>query len=98
MASSDDILLLLYEYGPTMAEHRETYRAAHREKIAAEREAGRLIAAGPYDPPTGGLLIFKGVNREYVDKFVAADPYHVAGLVASYRVQPWTPLWESFVS
>lgn len=98
MASNDDILLLLYDYGPEMAEQRETYRGAHREKIAAEREAGRLIAAGPYHPPTGGLLVFKGVDREHVEAFVADDPFKLAGLIASYRVQPWTPLWESFVS
>ena len=97
MAASDEILLLLYEYGPQMASKRETYRGPHREKIAAERDAGRMIAAGPYDPPTGGLLVFKGVDRDYVEAFVAADPYNTAGLVASYRIQPWTPLWESFV-
>jgi uncharacterized protein len=95
---SDDILLLLYEYGPKMAEQRETYRGPHREKIAAEREAGRVIAAGPFDPPTGGMLVFKGVDREHVEAFVATDPFNQAGLIASHRIQPWMPLWESFAS
>lgn len=96
--ASDDVLLLLYEYVPDMAERREPHRGRHREKIAAEHEAGRVVAAGPYDPPTGGLIIFRGVGREHVEAFVASDPYMEAGLIASYRVQPWLPLWETFAS
>lgn len=96
--AADDVLLLLYEYVPDMAERREPHRAPHRAKIAGEREAGRVVGAGPFDPPTGGLIIFRGVDREHVEAFVASDPYNEAGLIASYRVQPWLPLWETFVS
>jgi uncharacterized protein len=96
--AADDVLLLLYEYVHDMAERREPHRAPHRAKIAAEREAGRVVGAGPYDPPTGGLIIFRGVDREHVEAFVASDPYNEAGLIASHRVQPWLPLWETFAS
>jgi uncharacterized protein YciI len=96
--AADDVLLLIYEYVPDMAVRREPHIGPHREKIAAEREAGRAVAAGPFDPPTGGLLVFRGVDREHVEAFVASDPYNEAGLIASYRVQPWVPLWEPFAT
>ncbi len=89
MASDDVHHLLLYEYVPDMAQRREPYRAPHRERITAEREAGRLVAAGAFDPPTGGALVFKGVDREHVEAFVAGDPYMEAGLITSWRVQRW---------
>lgn len=89
MASDDVHHLLLYEYVPDMAERREPYRAPHRERITTEREAGRLVAAGAFDPPTGGALVFKGVDREHVEAFVAGDPYMEAGLITSWRVQRW---------
>jgi uncharacterized protein YciI len=96
MPSSAVHLLLLYEYVPGMPERREPYREAHRARITAERDAGRLVAAGPFDPPTGGALVFRGVDREHVEAFVAADPYMEAGLITSWRVQPWAMLWEAF--
>jgi uncharacterized protein YciI len=89
MASQDVHHLLLYEYVPEMAQRREPYRGPHRERIVAEREAGRIVAAGAFDPPIGGALVFKGVDRETVEAFVAADPYMEAGLITSWRVQRW---------
>lgn len=89
MASQDVHHLLLYEYVPDMVQRREPYRGPHRERIVAEREAGRLVAAGAFDPPTGGALVFKGVDREHVEAFVAGDPYMEAGLITSWRIQRW---------
>lgn len=89
MAAPEDHYLLLYDYVPDMAERREPYRGPHRERITIEREAGRIVAAGAFDPPTGGALVFKGVDREHVEAFVAADPYMDAGLITSWRVQRW---------
>jgi len=93
MAPEDVLHLLLYEYVPDMAQRREPYRGPHRERITAEREAGVIVAAGAFDPPTGGALVFKGVDPEYVESFVAADPYMQGGLITSYSVQRWATLW-----
>lgn len=98
MASDGVLQLLLYEYVPDMAQRREPHRDAHRERITAEREAGRIVAAGAFDPPTGGALVFRGVDPEHVEEFVAADPYMQAGLITSWSVRPWRVLWEAFAS
>jgi uncharacterized protein len=83
-------LLLLYVYVDGMTERRGPFREPHLERIRAEQAAGRVIMAGALgNPPTGGAIVFKGVDLEYVEQFVATDPYVEAGLVLSYRVEPW---------
>jgi len=92
MAANDVHHLLLYEYVEGMADRREPHREAHLERIRAEREAGRIAVAGGIDPPAGAAIVFKGVDRGHVEAFVADDPYVVADLVASWRVQRWNLL------
>jgi uncharacterized protein YciI len=84
--------LLIYDYVPDMAERRGPHREAHLERIAAERAAGHLVSAGAFDPPTGAALVFRGVDREHVGAFLAADPYQRAGLITSWRVERWNLL------
>lgn len=81
---------MLYQYVEDMAERRGPYREAHLERIAAEKEAGRVLMAGALgDPPTGGAIVFGGVGREHIERFVGDDPYVQAGLVPSWRLEPW---------
>jgi uncharacterized protein YciI len=81
--------LLLYEYVSDMAERRGPHREAHLDRLAGEREAGRLTLAGAFDPPTGAALVFQDVSREHVEAFVAADPYNQAGLISAWRIEAW---------
>jgi uncharacterized protein len=89
MAEPEVHHLLLYEYVPDMAERRGPHRGPHLERIAAEREAGHIGMAGAFDPPTGAAIVFTGVDRGHVEAFVAADPYRRAGLISSWRIEPW---------
>jgi uncharacterized protein YciI len=89
MADPEIRYLLIYEYVPEMDARRGPHRGPHLERIAAERETGRLVAAGAFDPPTGAALVFTGVEREHVEAFVAADPYQHAGLITSWRIERW---------
>jgi uncharacterized protein len=82
--------LLLYEYVEDMLERRGPYRDAHLERIAAEREAGRVIMAGALgDPPQGAAIVFKGVGPEVIEGFVRSDPYVTAELVTDWRIESW---------
>ena len=81
--------LLLYEYVEDMAQRRGPHREAHLEHVAAERDAGQINMAGAFDPPTGAALGFADVDRDHVEAFVAADPYHQAGLITSWRIERW---------
>lgn len=88
--ADDRHLLLLYQYVDDMADRRSPYREAHLERIRAEQSAGRVTLAGALgNPPSGGAIVFKGVGRDHVEQFVAADPYVTAELVTAWRVEPW---------
>jgi uncharacterized protein YciI len=90
MADPDVHYLLAYDYVPDMAERRGPYRPAHLTHIRAELEAGTIVMAGALgDPPTGGAFVFRGVDRNHIEAFVAGDPYASAGLVTSWRAERW---------
>ena len=42
------------------------------------------------DPVDGAVLLFQGDSSEVAERFVAADPFVRNGLVARWRVRPWT--------
>jgi uncharacterized protein YciI len=82
--------VLFYEYVKDVLERRGPYREAHLARIAAEREAGRIVMAGALgDPPAGAAIVFKDVEPDEVEAFARADPYVKAGLVTGWRVEPW---------
>jgi uncharacterized protein len=83
--------LLLYEFGPNYVERRKPYRDRHL-RAAWEAEArGELVLAGAYaDPVDGAALLFQCDSPDVVERFVAADPYVTAGLVARWRIRAWT--------
>jgi hypothetical protein len=52
---------------------------------------GELILGGALaDPVDTAILLFRGESPEVVERFVAADPYVKNGLVARWRIRPWT--------
>lgn len=90
MAGTEDHHLLLYEYVAEVLERRGPYREAHLARVAAERVRGRIIMAGALgDPPSGAAFVFKGVAPEAIEEYVRGDPYVEAGLVRSWRIEPW---------
>ncbi len=81
-------LILFYDYVPDMLDRRGPYRDAHLARIAAEREAGRIVMAGALgDPPHGAAIVFSGLTPDEVEEFARHDPYVEAGLVTSRRVE-----------
>jgi uncharacterized protein len=85
-----DTYLLLYTYVDDMADRRGPYRDAHLAAIRAERDAGHITAAGALGtPPTGGAIVWTGVTPEDIERFTAADPYVINGLVTAQRIERW---------
>ena len=65
--------LLLYEYVADMLERRGPYRQEHLARIRAERDAGRIVMAGALgDPPSGGAIVFRGVEPEQIEQRLAS--------------------------
>jgi hypothetical protein len=87
---AQDTHILLYDYVEDMLERRVPHRDDHMAAIRAEREAGRIVMAGPLgDPPHGAAIVFRGVDPDAIEQFVISDPYVRAGLVTSWRVELW---------
>jgi uncharacterized protein len=88
--ADQDTYLLLCTYVEDMAERRGPYREEHLAKIRAERDAGRITLAGALGtPPSGGAMVWTGVTAEDIERFTAADPYVINGLVTSQRIERW---------
>jgi uncharacterized protein len=85
----ETLQILHYEYVPDIVERRKAHREAHLEIIGRWHGDDRLVMAGAVgDPPHGGLLVFR--EAADAESFAGQDPYVEAGLVTSWRVEPWT--------
>lgn len=80
--------VIFYEYVPDIVEKRGPHREAHLAWLQKWQSDGQLIAAGAFgDPPNGGLLLLRaGADA---DALCEGDPYVKAGLVSSWRAEPW---------
>lgn len=69
---------------------RAPFRAEHLRLVNEASARGEIVMAGAVgDPPDGALLVFSGDSPAVAERFAAADPYVLNGLIQSWRVQPW---------
>ena len=79
-----------YEYVVDALEKRKPYRQDHLSLINKESEKGNVILAGATgNPPTGGLLIFRNLSSDEIEKVIKKDPYVVNGVVTKYTIEPY---------
>lgn len=65
----------------------------HRAYMRELHEAGTLLASGPMDPRSGGLLLLRvddGNPQAALDAVRDGDPYVASGM-AQYELIPWVP-------
>ena len=63
----------------------------HRAYLSGLKENGTLIASGPMDPRTGGILLLRVPDDDVqgaLDTIRDGDPYVTCG-VAQYELIPW---------
>jgi uncharacterized protein YciI len=63
----------------------------HRAYLGSLKERGTLIASGPMDPRTGGILLLRVPDDDVLGALNAVrdgDPYVICG-VAQYELIPW---------
>jgi uncharacterized protein len=83
--------LLFYDGAPDYAERRLPFREAHLAHARAAVERGELLLGGALaDPIDGAVLLFRGESPAVAERFAAADPYVIGGLVTRWHVRPWT--------
>jgi uncharacterized protein len=66
-------------------------RPAHRERLAALKESGQLLAAGPLADDSGALLIFT-TDEETLTGILADDPYYTTPGVTVVSRRSWNPI------
>ena len=83
--------LLFYDVTPEYLTRRAEFRNAHLKLAWEAAERGELVLGGALgDPVDGAILFFKGPSPEAAERFARSDPYVHNGLVARWRVRPWT--------
>ncbi len=88
--------------GENSLQKRLAARPAHLARVAALRDEGRLLVAGPHpaidceDPGdagfTGSLIIARFDSLEDARRWAAADPYVSAGVYTDVVVKPFKPV------
>ena len=66
----------------------------HRAYLRELKEAGLLLASGPFDPRFGGALLLRVPDAEglaALDRIRNGDPFTKRAL-AQYELLPWTPV------
>lgn len=82
--------LLVYEVGAEFVERRAAFREGHLALAKAAQAQGELLVAGTLAEPVDTvLLLFRGDSPAVAERFAAADPYVLSGLVHRWRVRPW---------
>lgn len=89
--------LLVYDLAPDYLPRRGEFRARHLALAWAAHDRGDLLLAGAVGSPTDegdpvdtALLMFQGDSPAAAEAFAKGDPYVANGLVARWRVRPWT--------
>ncbi|SFN85756.1 hypothetical protein SAMN05660359_00284 [Geodermatophilus obscurus] len=82
-------LLLEYELAADYLERRAALREQHLALARAAHERGELLLAGALPDPHDRALLVWTADRAVVERFAAADPYVVHGLVTGWSVRPW---------
>ncbi|HJV38530.1 MULTISPECIES: YciI-like protein [Geothrix] len=82
--------LLIYEVGPEYVDRRGEFRKEHLALAWAAHERGELVLGGAVaDPVDMSVLLFQGDSPAAAQRFAAADPYVLHGLVHRWQVRPW---------
>ena len=63
----------------------------HRAYLAKGYEAGFLLASGPRNPKTGGIIIGRFANLQEARDFTKNDPYYLKN-AASYEIIEFSPV------
>ena len=77
----------------TDTDRRMQVRPAHRDYLTSLKEAGKLVAAGPFADQTGALLIYDVADEAELRDILAKDPYTPADVYEIAALNEWQPLF-----
>lgn len=83
--------LLFYDVTPDYLARRGEFRHAHLTHAWQSAKRGEMILGGALgDPIDCAVLLFDVASPDVIERFVRDDPYVRNGLVAKWRIRPWT--------
>jgi uncharacterized protein YciI len=74
-------------------DRRMQVRPAHRAYLTSLREAGKLVASGPFVDETGALLFYQVGDEAELRDILANDPYTPADVSEVTLLKEWQPLF-----
>ncbi|CAE7401215.1 unnamed protein product [Symbiodinium natans] len=90
-------LLLQYDYVEGILEKRAPHRAGHLAHWKRLADASQVLLGGAFDPPSGAVIVLRGIERDEVEALVKEDPYVANGLVPSYVIKEWNVVLGSAI-
>ena len=88
------LYLLFYEKAPDYAQRQGPLQSDHLAHVLSAVRSGEVVLAGSLTNPTDGaaLLLFQSGSPAAAEKFAAADPYVIHGVVSHWYVRAWETL------
>lgn len=71
-------------------------RPSHRDYMTQLKEAGTVIAAGPFAGDEQSMIIFRVSDEAELERILADDPYAAADALDGVTVREWNPLISVF--
>jgi uncharacterized protein YciI len=84
------VIIIQLTYKVPLAEI-DHYLAAHRDFLEYYYKQNILIASGPLNPRTGGIIIAASKDQAYIETIFKQDPFYQADL-ADYQFLSFTPV------
>jgi len=69
----------------------DRFLVPHRDYLELHYQKKNLLASGPQNPRTAGLILTRFRTRAEVEHFITGDPFHQEGL-ATYRIIDFDPV------
>ncbi|GAB3458363.1 YciI family protein [Actinophytocola sediminis] len=81
--------LFILTYGYNETDERAARREEHLAYLNTLHDDGSLVAAGPYDDLTGGLIIYQADDQAAAEALLAGDPYTKAEVTKDRWLRAW---------
>jgi uncharacterized protein len=90
--------LFILTYGYNDSDLRAAHREDHLAYLNKLSDAGSVVAAGPYEDLTGGMIVFQAGDRAGAEALMAGDPYTRANVTKDRWLREWRVTVGSFVT
>lgn len=81
--------LFILTYGYNETDQRAARREEHLAYLNKLGEEGSVVAAGPYEDLSGGMIVFRAEDQAGAEALMAQDPYTQAEVTRDRWLRAW---------